>query len=493
MFEKITPEQAGVSSKQVAKFISLLERRGATTHGILMMKNGKIFAENYWKPFHKDFCHRMYSQTKSYVGIAIGLLQEEGKLNINDRIIDYFPEKIDGKALKYHDELTIKEMLTMSTAGGPRWWFTAEDGDRTHLYFNDERGTRPSGTLFQYDSAGSQVLCALVEKLSGKKLLDYMKEKLFNRMGTFQTAEVLQTRNGDSWGDSALVCTLRDMASFAQLLMNGGVWEGERLINEAYVREATSRVVDTRESSYYKPFYCAGYGYQIWRVERNGFAFNGMGGQMTFCYPDQQVIFTITSDNQGDDGRCDMFTIAFQEMILDEMQAEPLPADAAAEKLLAETTADLKLRSVQGAADSPFRKELDGVTYECEENPMGITKFSFHFKDEKTGELRYTNEQGDKVLPFGVNHNEFGHFPEFGYDNDRGGTPTTDGFTYRDAVSFAWVDEKKIVLSVQVIDRYFGRMSAVFGFKGEHASVHFSKAAEHFFQKYDGWMTAHRK
>ena len=76
MFEKITPEQAGISSDNVAKLISIMEKRGAATHGILMMKNGKIFAEEYWKPFHKDFCHRMYSQTKSFVSIAIGLLME---------------------------------------------------------------------------------------------------------------------------------------------------------------------------------------------------------------------------------------------------------------------------------------------------------------------------------------------------------------------------------------------------------------------------------
>ena len=74
MFEKITPEQAGISSRRIADYISVLERRGFATHSLLMMKGDKIFAEYYWAPFHKDFCHRMYSQTKSYVGIAIGLV-----------------------------------------------------------------------------------------------------------------------------------------------------------------------------------------------------------------------------------------------------------------------------------------------------------------------------------------------------------------------------------------------------------------------------------
>ena len=101
MFEKITPEQAGISSEKVIKFIEKLEKRGARTHAILFMKGDKIFAEGYWKPFHQDFCHRMYSQTKSFVGIAIGLLEEEGKLSLDDTIASYFPEKIDGEISEY--------------------------------------------------------------------------------------------------------------------------------------------------------------------------------------------------------------------------------------------------------------------------------------------------------------------------------------------------------------------------------------------------------
>ena len=91
MFEKITPEQAGISSANVADFISVLERRGLATHSVLMMKGNSIFAEYYWAPFHRDFCHRMYSETKSYVAIAIGLLEQDGLIDLDKPIVDYFP------------------------------------------------------------------------------------------------------------------------------------------------------------------------------------------------------------------------------------------------------------------------------------------------------------------------------------------------------------------------------------------------------------------
>ncbi|MBQ8309148.1 MAG: serine hydrolase [Clostridia bacterium] len=492
MFEKITPEQAGISSDNVAKLISVMERRGAVTHGILMMKDGKIFAEEYWKPFHKDFCHRMYSQTKSFVGVAIGLLIEEGKLSLNDKVADYFPEKIDGELKGYVKDQTVKDMLTMCTAGGPNhWWFTSGDPDRTHLYFNDRGTGRPSGTYWVYDSAGSQVLCNLVEKLSGKKMLDYMKEKLFNHMGTFQTATILETPNGVSWGDSAMVCTLRDIASFGQLVMNYGVWEGKRLMNEAYLREATSKVVDNRENAHYHVYY-QGYGYQIWRVESNGFAFVGMGDQITLCYPDKNLLFAFNSDNQGTDVPRSLIIGAFEDLIVDHIKDTPLPENKAAQKRYAKVTKDLKLFAVQGEEDSPFRKELQRKVYRCEPNKMGIKKFSFRFKNAKTGEFHYTNEQGDKVIPFGVNHNVFGKFPQLGYANDRGAVATTDGYMHNDAVSFAWAEEKKIILYVQVIDRYFGNMSAVFAFKGDDVAVRFSKTAEHFFMEYEGSLVGHR-
>ena len=108
--------------------------------------------------------------------------------------------------MKYIGEQTIREMLQMKTLGKSAGWFTSGDPDRTHHYFNDVRLTHPSGTLWCYDSPGSQVLCALVEKLSGKKLLEYMKEKLFNEMGYFQGATVFTPSHISLFKKSRYTC-----------------------------------------------------------------------------------------------------------------------------------------------------------------------------------------------------------------------------------------------------------------------------------------------
>lgn len=494
MFEKITPEQAGISSKTVLEFINKLEKREVTMHGMLFMKGDKIFAEGYWSPFNKDFCHRQYSQTKSFVGIAIGLLIEEGKLSLEDKIVKFFPEKMDeGKPHEYLKNQTVREMLMMTTVGGiPIKWFNSGDSDRTHLYFNYQRQMRMSGTIWEYDSAGSQVLCALVEKLSGKSLLGYLKEKLFNKMGTFQNATILKTPNGDSWGDSAMVCTLRDMASFGRLVLNYGVYNGERLMNEQYLREATSNLVDNSTSSCYSaPF--QGYGYQIWRVYGNGFAFLGMGDQLTVCYPEKDLIFACNCNNMGNHYCREIILIYLEEMFVEKIQDQPIPDDKNANLQLENKIKGLKLRSVHGPSDSALRQEINGVEYVCEPNSLGITKFSFNFNGISSGEFRYTNAQGDKIIPFGVNKNVFGKFPQLGYANEVGGVPTTDGFMYDDAVSFAWEKDKGLRLYVQIIDRYIGILDAKFYFKEDKVFAFIFPIAEGFLTEYNGPIVANKQ
>jgi len=261
MFKKTTPEEIGLPSSEVSRFIDYLNDNSLMTHSLLMIRADKIFTEAYWKPFHKDFVHRQYSQTKSFVGIAVAILLSEGRISLDDRILDYFPDKIDNmeaipERLKGQ---TIRQMLTMTTVGGEKSWFLESDPDRTHIYINRQKANLP-GALWEYDSDGSQVLTNLVERVSGMSLLEFLHEKLFSHMGSFKNAKILKAPNGDSWGDSALLCTARDMASFAKLLMDGGKWDGKQLMDADCVAAATSKQVDNSESNFFSVI-GHGYGY----------------------------------------------------------------------------------------------------------------------------------------------------------------------------------------------------------------------------------------
>ena len=490
MFRTVTPEQAGISSASVEKFIRTLNKRGLAMHSVLLMRGEDIFAEYYWKPFHKDFCHRMYSQTKSFVGVAIGLLEEDGKLNLCDPISRYFPEKIDRELPEYLAKQTIRDMLTMETCGSTPNWFIHPDPDRAHLYFAENTAEIPAGMRWAYDSPGSQVLSILVEKLSGTTLFDFLNTRIFTKLGTFKTASVLKTKTEDSFGDSALLCTTRDMASFARFVMNYGTWHGERLMNEAYLHTATANLV-CNDSMGFDGVYTQGYGYQIWRVAQNGFAFNGMGGQLTLCFPDKDLIFTCTGDNQGFAEAKSLILTALYDLIVDEIQDAPLAEDPVAYARCCTLTEKLELVHLSGEAASPYAAKLHGKVYRCAENPTGITQFALYFADG-TGELHYTNAQGDKVLYFGLGKNVFGKFPECGYSDLHAGARTADGFLYDCAASAAWREEKKLCIKVQIIDKYFGNMMMTLSFKEDFAVVRMTKTAEDFLDTYEGTFTAER-
>jgi hypothetical protein len=331
-----------------------------------------------------------------------------------------------------------------------------------------------------------------VEKLTGMTLLEYLKDKLFNPMGTFQTAKILKTRNDDSFGDSAMVCTLRDIASFGRLLMQGGIYEGKRLMSEDYIRQATSCLVDNDETGFSEHFH-QGYGYQIWQAPRGGFAFVGMGCQCTVCLPQYDLLFTIASDNQGylnGSGPYSLILAAFYDFIVDELHDSSLPEDHAAYREYLDLAENLQLKHLSGNTDSPMASIIDGVTYLCDENPMGIREFSFHFGNNHTGQFHYTNAQGKKILPFGLGKNVFGKFPQLGYSREHACIPTTDGFMYDCAVSAAWRETGKLLLKTQIIDEYLGNFIAIFTFYEGGATVRMAKTAEAFLYEYHGILNA---
>ncbi len=491
MFNEITAEQAGISSLDVRAYLDYLNRRGVVMHGALLMKGEDIFSECHWAPFHKDLPHRMYSQTKSYVAIAIGLLVDEGKLSLTDKIASFFPEKIEGKIGGYLAEQTVEDTLLMSTAGASTYWFHSERADRTEIYFNENANNKIPHTVWEYDSAGSQVLGCLVEKLSGMSLLEYLKSKLFHKMGTFQNARILKTRNDDSWADSALICTQRDMASMLRLLLNGGKWKGEQLLSESYVKRATSVLIDNDETGYGDCFKAHGYGYQIWHTEMGGFAFVGMGGQLSVAIPSLDTIFVCTGDNQGYAAAYDIIINGLFDYVLRKMSSVPLPENKEAKEALDSFCRKQQLFAQKNKCASDFANEINGVKYACQENKMGITDFTFAFDGEK-GTLFYHNAQGEKALPFGLGYNAFGLFPQLGYSNEHGGRLTTDGFQYECAVSAGWSEEKKLRIKVQIIDRYFGNIAMTFSFKEDECMVRMVKHAEDFLAEYNGDMLAKR-
>lgn len=466
----------------VDDFLREIQKYDVNLHSLLIMKGNDLVYEQYWEPFDKDTPHRMYSVTKSFVAIAIGCLIDEGKLSLEDKIVSFFPDKQPEKIHPLMAEQTVRNMLMMHTCLAHGNWFQPGVDDRLKFYFS-QTPDKPADTLYWYDSTGSYVLGCLVERLSGMSLLDYLKVKVLNKLGGFENAHILSTPDGTPWGDSALLCTPRALMNFARFVMNLGTWNGERLLSESYLKDATSPL-GANDVAGAVDFNTFGYGYQIWMDEQGGFSFNGMGAQYAICSPKHDMILVCNGDNQQTSviANHTIFRSAY-EYIFDKMDPVKEPA---------EVDRSFKINVAHGCTSSSFEEKVNGVTYRCEENPMGITSFRLDFT-ENEGKFSYTNAQGDKVLTFGRKQNVIQPFPEKGYSDEYGNVhDETSSFMYRSAISAGWLDERKLQIRVQVIDRYFGILIINLGFtKDGRAALWMQKTAEDFFQTYNGLAIAY--
>lgn len=482
----VLPETKGIKSSWIYNYINKLEEAHLVTHNVIIARGGEIIFEKYWEPFHKDFLHRMYSVTKSYVSLAVGCLEQDGLINLDDPIIKYFPDELNCQKDENMRNQTIRQMLMMSTAKPERDWFKAKCEDRVRFYFeNDLKDTRPAGTVFSYDSTGSFVLGALVERLTKKALLDYLREKFLDKIGFSKEAYMLKCPGGHSWGDSGLMCTAQDLLKTAAFCMNGGKYNGEQLLNEDYLKKATSKQIDNNTYGIYSHETC-GYGYQIWRTYGNSYFFNGMGGQLAICIPDKDIIFIYNGDNQGIHNAKDIIIDNFFEMIVNNATDIPFKENVEEMKLLNDYTKSLKLFSAKGSKYKKIQDDINNVTYEMDSNPMGITKMRLSFEGEN-GMLYYTNAQGDKIIAFKMCENKFSEFPQHGYADLIGSQ--NGNRLYKCAVSAAWISDFQLLIKVQIVDTYFGVLNINIGFKENRIGIKMIKAAEDFLLEYHGFAS----
>jgi CubicO group peptidase (beta-lactamase class C family) len=484
----ITPEQAGISSRHVLNFYKELEARHLSTHAVILSRGDGVFSECYYAPFHKDFLHRMYSTSKSFVSVAVGFCEQEGLLSLDDPLIKFFPEH---KNKPYPHATSIRNMLQMTTdCPCPPAWFYSGTTDRTAYYF-EHPPTKQAGTLFRYDSAGSFMLGAVVERVTGKPFLDYLREKVLNGIGFSQNATCLKCPGGHSWGDSGILCTARDLWLFARFVLNGGTWNGKRYLNAEYLKKATSPLVPTNAYGFGPLDGLCGYGYQFWCMPQGCFATLGMGNQIALCDPAHDFIMVINADNQGNACNYDQIFSAVYRHIIPHL-GEPIEADEDACAALTAYTASQRLFSLDGPATSPFADRISGRTFVCEESPTGIRRFRLELADGE-GVFHYENATGEKQFRFGFGHNVFEKFPEVGYSDLVGSVPAP-GNRYDAAFSADWPTECVLRVRVQIIDKYFANMGILFAFRDESTvSVEFAKKAEAFLDEYRGVVNAHAK
>ena len=171
-----------LTENDVREFVKELEKRRIPLHSVLVAQHDELLLEKYYAPYDRNKLQRMFSVTKSFTALAVGLLEQEGRITLQDPICKYFPEYLPGVVHPWLAELTIEDMLKMQTCHTKTTYNkTSTTENWVRSFFQTEPTHRP-GTLFMYDTSSPHVLCAMVEKITGQKMLAYLKDKLL-RLG----------------------------------------------------------------------------------------------------------------------------------------------------------------------------------------------------------------------------------------------------------------------------------------------------------------------
>lgn len=478
----MTPEQRGIPSQVLENYLRYLEENHIPMHSLLIARGEDLLLSAHWTPFDGTKPHRLYSVTKSLCALAVGFAMDEGLLTLEDTMEQRFPEELEGQTDENLRHLTVRNMLRMATAGhAQRSWKDAPD-DRVRQYFQERHPeSRPGGSYFEYDSTGTFILGALVERLTGERLLDYLRRKLFDPIGVSPDVRALMSPGGHTWSDSAFLMKPGDLMKVLRFCAQKGCWNGRQLLSRQFMEEATSCQISNGEGEHIDE---QGYGYYIWKAYGEGFFFNGMGSQYALYVPEKDLYFVCNADTQGAEHMTDRILGAFYRMVVPQA-GDALPENPAAQASLEAYAHSLTLFAAYGQPNSPLEQAISGRRFALSPNPMGIEHFVLTFGKEECA-FAYKNAQGEKRLAFGRCENRFGAFPQDGYSDLVCGLPGQG--RYRCAASGAWTSAQTLWLKVQIVDDYFGNMDARFEFASDGSLLRLTmqRAAEEFLKEYEG-------
>lgn len=416
-----TPEAQGIPSGSLCRLIEKLKEHKLPMHSLLIARHGKLVLEAYYEPYGRDTLHRMFSQTKSYTSLAIGLLVQDGTIRLKDRICDYFPEYLPGKVHPWMVEMTIEDMLKMESCHNMTTYNKTSTTENWVRSFFQSVPTHRPGQVFMYDTSASHTLCALVEKLTGQKLLDFLKERVLREIGFSEESYVIPDPFGVSMGGTGLMAKPRDMMLVGLMLLNGGKHPedyGKEDGRQVYPKEYLDRAVKFQTPTIMSAMADWGYGYQFWKMPDDGFAMLGMGSQDTMCFPKQDMVIVTTADTQGIPNGTDMIRDDILTELFEHLSDGPLPEDDRASKgqeRLAQLTACLTLPVLEAKERETDRIQsmVNGKDYYFYPNKDGFRRLKVRFESGKKGILEYENQRGSHEIVFGLGENAGGYFPEY--------------------------------------------------------------------------------
>ena len=419
--KRVTPEQVGIPSQAVLDLLDQLYSDGIEMHAFMLLRYSQVCAEGCWKPYNPQTPHIMFSFSKSLTSTAIGFAVQEGCLSLDDRLVDLFPDKLPEQPSEHLKQCRVRHLLMMGCGheteipdlgmGDPDW--IAAFLRHPFVY--------EPGTHFLYNTAGTNLLSAILTRKTGETLTQFLRPRLFEPLG-MSAIRCHTLPDGTEMGGAGMSLTIEDMARFVQFVANRGQWEGKQLLSESWFDLATSKQIENRGAGWGgDPDWQQGYGFQFWRCEPQGvFRGDGAFGQYGVVFGDQDAVLVIQSASM----RLQAVLTAAWKHLLPAFSQEPLPQNRQAFHRLQKRLERLELNPMLGMRSPGAEASLNGAVYLAPENtpafldlvggighfvPLGGTlqSLEFRFQGEKA-QLVCHQDNGTYELDLGIQ----GHFAE---------------------------------------------------------------------------------
>ncbi len=393
-FETATPESVGIDSASIAAFEKRMRSEKIGHQGYMLYRHGKLVASSIAEPYRFSDKRHVYSVSKSWTSTAIGIAADEGLLKLDDKLISFFPNELPEKISENLSAMTLRHVLTMNTGHQNdtlgRVASTKPGWAKRFLSLEVEN---VPGTHFAYNSTATYMLSEVITRVSGMRMLDYLKPRLFDPLG-IEGVWWEESPDGINDGGWGIHVSPEDMLKLGVLYLNKGIWNGKRILSERYIDEAVSAISDNSANPI--PDWKVGYGFQWWRCRHNCFRADGANGQYIIVSPEKDSVSVIISEN----GDMQAILDAYWETIFAAMSDEPLPEATVKYDIAAVPCSSLPIVSGE---------HIECESYKISANATGITDITLEsIGDELIAKLG--GEHSAVEVTCGAGRWEYNHF-----------------------------------------------------------------------------------
>lgn len=456
-----TPESQGISSEGIRNFLKATKEAGLEWHSFMLLRHGNVVAEGWWKPFAAEYKHTLYSLSKSFTSSAIGFLVNEGKISVEDQVIKFFPEETPASPSENLKAMKIKHLLTMNTGHHTDSMpdiRNKPDQSWVKSFLEKPVEHEPS-TFFMYNTGATYILGAIVYKVTGKTLEEYLKPRLFEPLNItgYDWEKSPQGLNTAGYG---LRVKTEDIAKFGQLYLQKGKWKGKQLLPESWINEATSKQTTSQSGD---NDWSQGYGYQFWRCKPGFYRGDGAYGQFCMVMPEQDAVLVMTSESFNLQKTMDT---AYQTILL-AIKNTTLPENSTELAALKKDISELTLPVPKANTKSSLATKYSDKWFNLEKNSYNIPQIGFGLFDD-AGVLRIKDGDGFYKIGFGwekwkVNNNGNKNF--FPVAN-RTHIPS------KIAATGTWLNENTLQINFKFVETVHGDKLIV-NFDGDKVSITF--------------------